>query len=486
MMDATGSTRVNRVMEVGGFSSILPKPKKVVEPLHQTGSTDVIHANTRSEAESSSNSSMGLVMTVVPKEYDEVGNVKYDALAKVGHSCTRVLQTRLEDMQSNLGKVWTKPGAEEIARQTAVTKAALEKILDGKIKASQPKNVETGGGKGSEEFMRITGNDGMQRIVRVVDAPKDPMEPPKFHHKKAVRPPPSPPAPVLHSPPRKVTAEEQAAWKIPPCISNWKNAKGYTIPLDKRLAADGRGLIENKINSGFASFAESLYLAEQHARTEVEKRAAVEQKLVEQQKRNTEEKLRGLAEQARAEKARIAAEIAREARGEGRREGLTLQERERIRRDKGREQERELRLSRMSADQRSRLLEREQDRDVSEKIALGRPVAVEAVGDSMFDQRLFDQTSGISSGFGDDESYNLYSKPLFGSSAAAAHIIYKPRVASGGAGEEEDEDGYSVGSKRKAFSGASEQPVRTGPVEFERADPFGLEQLLHNAKEASK
>jgi hypothetical protein len=39
-----------------------------------------------------------------------------------------------------------------------------------------------------------------------------------------------------------VTAEDQANWKIPPCISNWKNAKGYTIPLDKRLAADGRGL----------------------------------------------------------------------------------------------------------------------------------------------------------------------------------------------------------------------------------------------------
>ena len=48
--------------------------------------------------------------------------------------------------------------------------------------------------------------------------------------------------PVMHSPPRPVTAEDQANWKIPPCISNWKNAKGYTIPLDKRLAADGRGL----------------------------------------------------------------------------------------------------------------------------------------------------------------------------------------------------------------------------------------------------
>ncbi|CAN0477339.1 unnamed protein product, partial [Scytosiphon promiscuus] len=48
------------------------------------------------------------------------------------------------------------------------------------------------------------------------------------------------PVPVLHSPPRKVTVQDQQAWKIPPCVSNWKNARGYTIPLDKRLAADGR------------------------------------------------------------------------------------------------------------------------------------------------------------------------------------------------------------------------------------------------------
>ena len=46
----------------------------------------------------------------------------------------------------------------------------------------------------------------------------------------------------MHSPTRKVTVKEQQDWKIPPCISNWKNQKGYTIPLDKRLAADGRGL----------------------------------------------------------------------------------------------------------------------------------------------------------------------------------------------------------------------------------------------------
>ena len=44
-------------------------------------------------------------------------------------------------------------------------------------------------------------------------------------NKKIPRGPPSPPAPILHSPTRKVTVKEQADWKIPPCISNWKNAK---------------------------------------------------------------------------------------------------------------------------------------------------------------------------------------------------------------------------------------------------------------------
>lgn len=47
-------------------------------------------------------------------------------------------------------------------------------------------------------------------------------------NKKIPRGPPSPPAPVMHSPTRKVTVKEQKEWKIPPCISNWKNAKVLT------------------------------------------------------------------------------------------------------------------------------------------------------------------------------------------------------------------------------------------------------------------
>ena len=76
----------------------------------------------------------------------------------------------------------------------------------------------------------------------------------------------SPPVPIMHSPPRPVSVKDQQDWKIPPSISNWKNPKGYTIPLDKRLAADGRGLQETAINDSFAKFTEALYMAESSAR----------------------------------------------------------------------------------------------------------------------------------------------------------------------------------------------------------------------------
>lgn len=66
----------------------------------------------------------------------------------------------------------------------------------------------------------------------------------------------------MHSPTRKVTAKEQADWKIPPCISNWKNPKGFTVALDKRLAADGRGLQQVHINENFSKMAEALSIAE--------------------------------------------------------------------------------------------------------------------------------------------------------------------------------------------------------------------------------
>lgn len=80
------------------------------------------------------------------------------------------------------------------------------------------------------------------RIIKMQTAQVDPLAPPQFRHKRIAQPQRSPPPQVMHSPPRKITVKDQQDWKIPPCISNWKNPYGYTIPLDMRLSADGRNL----------------------------------------------------------------------------------------------------------------------------------------------------------------------------------------------------------------------------------------------------
>jgi hypothetical protein len=78
----------------------------------------------------------------------------------------------------------------------------------------------------SEQGVGFAGG-AKQRIIRMVETQSDPMEPPRFRtNKKIPRGPPSPPAPVMHSPTRKLTQKEQLEWRIPPAISNWKNPKG--------------------------------------------------------------------------------------------------------------------------------------------------------------------------------------------------------------------------------------------------------------------
>ena len=66
--------------------------------------------------------------------------------------------------------------------------------------------------------------------------------------------------------------------------------------------------------------------------------------------------------------------------------------------------------------------DRDNDRDISEKIALGQAQPT-ATRDALYDQRLFNQSSGLATGFGDEDDYNLYEKPLFTDRTAAS--IYK-------------------------------------------------------------
>jgi len=93
--------------------------------------------------------------------------------------------------------------------------------------------------------------------------------------------------------------------------------------------------------------------------------------------------------------------------------------------------------------------------------------------ESLFDQRLFNQSQGLDSGFGDDEAYNVYDKRLFGGERERA--LYR-------APKKDDLEVYGEGASlegiintnrfkpNKDFSGVDrERPLeRDGTVQFEK------------------
>ncbi|KAL1512974.1 hypothetical protein ABEB36_002469 [Hypothenemus hampei] len=431
-------------------------------------------------------------------QLDSEGKVKYDAIARQGHGKDKIVYSKLSDLLptevvSENDPSLEKPPQEEVEEITERTRLELMKLTNSKIAAAMP--VRAAEKAGPAQFIRYTpsqqgaafNSGAKQRVIRLVEAQVDPMEPPKFKiNKKIPRGPPSPPAPVLHSPTRRVTVKEQKEWKIPPCISNWKNAKGYTVPLDKRLAADGRGLQQQHINENFAKLAEALYIADRKAREAVETRAQLEKKLAQKEKEAKEEHLRQLAQKARDERAGIKSGSSGHAKNVNDEE----QEREMLRHDRHKERARERNLARAAPEKRSKL-QRERERDISEQIALGMPARGPSSNETQFDQRLFGQAKGLGQGYADDEAYNVYDKPWREGGSMANHI-YRPS-------KNVDKDMYGGEDLEKAiktsrfvpdkeFSGTDRSGAgRSGPVQFEKEeDPFGLDQFLSQAKRASK
>jgi SNW domain-containing protein 1 len=181
-------------------------------------------------------------------------------------------------------------------------------------------------------------------------------------------------------------------------------------------------------------------VAERSARTEIEQRAILNKKMQRKLKEQKEEEYRNLASTAYQQATAAAAAAAdrdatREteeysaggaaaAGGEGQPGKGTLgglagydsagsdeegrEAREALRRDRQRDLKRELRMEAKKQEKGTSVAYREQERDVSERIALGQAAPVNK--ESMFDARLFNQDAGLSSGFGADDSYDVYSK----------------------------------------------------------------------------
>eukprot|EP01083_Nonionella_stella_P075975 206799_1 len=444
--------------------------------------------------------------SVVPLKVNEKGEVQYDAILRENMRKNQIMHSKHKDLvdKDDVSEdELMKPSEDTAMEATEATRKALEKMINQQIESIRPAHSHKPNKPVTVRYQSANSTTNgapiQSRLIKIYEMPSDPLDPPKFRHKKLPPRPPSPPVPIMHSPPRQVTVEDQKNWKVPPCVSNWKNNKGFTLPLHQRLAADGRGLYNHVINDKFAKFSEALLIAERQARKEVEARAQMRLKLSKKQKQQKEKELAAMAKSAKEatkynqyvavdkdkedtqtqQRQRDTSEYDRNARRNRKRKRRdeesdssedsdssqssndsedderrkAYEERENIRRERERERKRQYRLDRKKTGKNNSVRQRE--RDISERIALGQFSGKKST-QSLYDNRLFNQDSGLNTGFAADDTYHLYDKPLF---HGKSRKIYRPTVDE----EMYGMDGGDVLNERsdkirphKGFEGAEE------------------------------
>lgn len=140
---------------------------------------------------------------------DSTGKIRYDAIARQGHGKDKIVYTNINqllpaEVLAEDDETLQRPDDEQIAETTDATRRALEKITSQKISASLP--VRHAEKLAPAQYIRYTpsqqsdafNSGAKQRVIRMVEAQVDPMEPPRFKiNQKIPRGPPSPPAPVI-------------------------------------------------------------------------------------------------------------------------------------------------------------------------------------------------------------------------------------------------------------------------------------------------
>ncbi|KAF0902755.1 hypothetical protein E2562_019088 [Oryza meyeriana var. granulata] len=436
---------------------------------------------------------------------DGSGRVEFDAVVKQGENARKTVYSSPGDVVPKINAAANEDDDEDVEETTARTSAALRAIVEKRLSAVQPANIQAS--NHDRKLIKYTpaapqssafNSGAAERIIRMEEMQQDPLEPTKFKHKRVPAPAGSPPVPVLRSPPWPLSQKDHDDWKVPPNISNWKNPQGYSIPLDKRAALDGRSLQDVQISHAFAALAEALYVAEQKAREAVQARSNVQTELRMKEQEQKEQRLRQVAKNARAEMLEAAAAAGK---GETPSEQSKVAERDAIREARRRERERERRAA-AAASKKSEAT-RDNDRDVSERIALGMASTGRggAGGEVTYDQRLFNQDRGMDSGFASDDQYNVYSGSgrLF-AALPALSTLYKPSNQGdsdiyGDADEHLEKIAKTYRFKPdRGFSGDPESVAgkRERPAEFdqpereEEEDPFHLDQFLARIKKGKQ
>ena len=205
-----------------------------------------------------------------------------------------------------------KPTEEETLENIYNTKKALEKLTNRRIKTYQSFKTNSLSNESNKNNQlcykyidyRLDSNKSKSHLIKLVALPVDPLSNLKYKHHKIPLSNTNEKnfVPVLQEPAQKLSYEEQKKWKIPPCVNMSNNPKGLVIPLDIRLANDGRNLREYQANQNFAKLADILALTEKNVRKEIEDRNKIAQSIQIAAAMKKEQELREAAKQARQER----------------------------------------------------------------------------------------------------------------------------------------------------------------------------------------
>ena len=401
-----------------------------------------------------------------------------------------------------------KPSEESTLQNILSTKKALEKLSNHRIKTYQSfktNNLTSDSNKNNQlcykyinyQFDSPKSTNSKSHLIKLVALPVDPLSNIKYRHHKIPLSNTNEKnfVPVLQSPSVPLSLEEQKKWKIPPCVNMSNNPKGLVIPLDIRLANDGRNLREYKANKNFAKFADILALTEKNVRKEIEDRNKIAQSIQIAAAMKKEQELKEAAKQARMERKSFqknsnninnntmsliysldTSDILSNKNKEDnsllnnkRKRSLNSEEEKEIMERKERNELREIRKKEIEYERRAELIKKyeKEGRDINDKILLGQNNMVN--NNNVIDSRLYELEGGIENPFDYNEDCEVYDKPLFNGKNKLSNI-YKNFNSSGGENSKKLM-GKILSQKGKLFNSDYDaiNSRKEGPVQFEKA-----------------
>ena len=405
----------------------------------------------------------------------------------------------------NNKNILQKPSEESTLQNIYNTKKALEKLSNHRIKTYQSfktNNLNVDSNKNNQlcykyinyQFDSNNNNNSNKNshLIKLVALPVDPLSNLKYKHHKIPLSNTNEKnfVPVLHSAPAPLSLEEQKKWKIPPCVNMSNNPKGLVIPLDIRLANDGRNLREYKANKNFAKFADILAMTEKKVRKEIEERNKIAQSIQIAAAMKKEKELKEAAKQARMERKSYTnknstnnnssmvysldtSDILNNKEEEGNYLLKNKRERSKDKEEKERKERNELREIRKRDIEYERRLElikqyEKEGRDINDKILLGQNNMIN--NNNVIDSRLYELEGGIENPFDYNEDCQVYDKPLFNGKNKLSNI-YKNFNSLGGENSKKLM-GKILSQKGKLFNSDLEaiNSRKEGPVQFEKAN----------------